>query len=834
MECACRTDFCETIALRGKRWLSGGKKNESQEENEMRERVRKMKESLRISKYPLCVEQFRLANESLEQTAGEPMLLRRAKLHAHVLDNITIFIEEDDLLCGSGASKPFGLEMQYEYGVWTEDEMESLKSEIYTISPEDEEELYRLNERFAGNSLNHNLVETMGRSLGEDDRLWPFMKSGLVLPPWKDRKGGSGGGFAMSGYGLGPGFSLVCVDYAKILKGGAKAIIEEAKECLCNLRYYEADSIEKRNYWEGVIIVFEAWVRFANRYADLADKMAADETRETRKKELLEMAAICRRVPYYPAENFREALQSFWFTFLMVCPSPTSTAGRFDQYMYPYYEKDIKAGVLTRDDVLELLEIMRCKVMKINRVSGKANRAKNAGMAKWYNWTIGGQKEDGSDATNDLSYLLLDAALDTHLPHHTVTVRVHKNTPEKLMLKALEVVKSGLGMPAFIGDESYIRFFMEDGTVSLEQARDYCATGCVDGNIPGLTRTQVACFFIIPHAMDVCMHNGWCRYTKEMVGIRTGDVTKMESFDEFKEAVFKQIHFLMGEAAERVNVELIAERELFPDVFRSALMKDGVKTGKDMFNRRFAFENAGLIGAVGGVNTGDALMAIKKLVYDEKKYTMTELLTALDADWEGYEEMRNDFLEAPKYGNNIDEVDCLVAEVYENHNRACRSYPSAYGETIKPNAISISAHQPGGALTGATADGRKGGEILADASISPSHGKDLRGPLAVFQSAMKIRQDSYQGTLFNMKFHPTMLKTEEDCKKLSQLIRVYLTNGGKHIQFNVVSREEMLDAQIHPEEHEELTVRVAGYSAYFNRLPESIQNEVIERTSQEL
>ena len=375
---------------------------------------------------------------------------------------------------------------------------------------------------------------------------------------------------------------------------------------------------------------------------------------------------------------------------------------------------------------------------------------------------------------------------------------------------------------------------MEDGTVSLEQARDYCATGCVDGNIPGLTRTQVACFFIIPHAMDVCMHNGWCRYTKEMVGIRTGDVTKMESFDEFKEAVFKQIHFLMGEAAERVNVELIAERELFPDVFRSALMKDGVKTGKDMFNRRFAFENAGLIGAVGGVNTGDALMAIKKLVYDEKKYTMTELLTALDADWEGYEEMRNDFLEAPKYGNNIDEVDCLVAEVYENHNRVCRSYPSAYGETIKPNAISISAHQPGGALTGATADGRKGGEILADASISPSHGKDLRGPLAVFQSAMKIRQDSYQGTLFNMKFHPTMLKTEEDCKKLSQLIRVYLTNGGKHIQFNVVSREEMLDAQIHPEEHEELTVRVAGYSAYFNRLPESIQNEVIERTSQEL
>lgn len=800
----------------------------------MRERVRRMKESLRVNKYPLCVEQFRLANESLEQTAGEPMLLRRAKLHAHVLDNITIFIEEDDLLCGSGASKPFGLEMQYEYGVWTKDEVESLKSEIYTITPEDEEELYRLNEHFASNSLNSNLIGEMGKSLGMDDRLWPFMRSGLVLPPWKDRKGGSGGGFAMSGYGLGPGFSLVCVDYAKILTGGARAIIEEARECLKNLRYYEIDSIEKRNYWEGVILVFEAWVRFANRYASLAEQMAAKEKHETRRAELLEMARICRKVPYEPAETFREALQSFWFTFLMVCPSPTSTAGRFDQYMYPYYEKDIREGRLTREDVLELLEIMRCKVMKINRVSGKANRAKNAGMAKWYNWTIGGQKADGSDATNDLSYLFLEAALDTHLPHHTVTVRVHKGTPKLLMQKALEVVRSGLGMPAFLGDESYINFFMQDGTISLEEARDYCATGCVDGNIPALTRTQVACFFIVPHAMDVCMHNGYCRYTDEMVGIQTGDVTKMETFEEFKEAVFRQIRYLMGMAAERVNVELIAERELFPDVFRSALMKDGVSSGKDMFNRRFAFENGGVVGAVGGVNTGDALMAIKKLVYDEKKYTMAQLLAALDADWVGYEEMRKDFLAAPKYGNNIEEVDRLVAEVYEQHDRACASYPSAYGATIRPNAISISAHQPGGVLTGATADGRKGGEILADASLSPDHGKDVRGPLAVFQSAMRVPQDHYQGTLFNMKFHPSMLRTEQDLEKLASLIRIYLTNGGKHIQFNVVSREEMLDAQIHPENHEELTVRVAGYSAYFNRLPASIQNEVIERTSQAL
>lgn len=800
-------------------------------------RVQRMKESLRVNKYPLCIQLFRLANESLDMTAGESMLLRRSKLHAHILDNINIFIEPEDLLCGSGASKPFGLEMQYEYGVWTKDEVESLKSEIYTIDPADEKELYELNERFAGNTLNSNLIETMGKSLGMNERLWPFMKSGTILPPWKDRKGGSGGGFAMSGYGLGPGFSLVCIDYARILNEGAKSIIEEAKQCLQDMRYDAEDSIEKRDFWEGVIIVYEAWVRFSGRYAALAEQMANEENDKKRKAELLEMARICRKVPYEPAGSFYEAMQAFWFTFLLICPSPTSTAGRFDQYMFPFYKSDIESGRINDAQVLELLEIMRCKVMKINRVSGKANRAKNAGMAKWYNWTIGGQKADGSDATNELSYLLLDAAIDTHLPHHTITVRVHKGTPEKLMLKALECVKSGIGLPAFLGDESNIRFFTSQSKtnkLSIEVARDYVPTGCVDANVQATTRTQVASFFIIPQAMDICVHNGYCRFTEEMVGIKTGDVTAMNTFEEFKAAIYKQIEHLMGMANERINVELIAERNLFPDVFRSALMKDGVKVGKDMFNRRFDFENGAVLGAVGGVNTGNALYAIKKLVYDEKKYTMRQLLEALDADWVGYKDMQTDFKAIPKYGNDNDDVDLMVAEVYKHHADTCSGLSCAYGDSLKPNAISISAHQPGGANTGSTADGRNGGEILADASLSPDHGQDVNGPLAVFKSAMKVNQDSYQGTLMNMKFHPSNMKTENDLKKLGSLIQTYLTNGGKHIQFNVVNREDMIDAKVHPEKHPELVVRVAGYSAYFTRLTDGIQDEVINRMSHEL
>ena len=799
----------------------------------MTDRVQRMLQSLKVSKYPLCIEYFKLANESLDQTAREPMLLRRAKLHAHVLDHMPIFIEPEDLLCGSGASKPFGLEMQYEYGVWTRDEVESLKSEIYTIDPKDEEELYRLNERFAENALNSNLVDALSRSLGMDERMWPFMQSGVILPPWKDRRGGSGGGFAMSGYGLGPGFFLVCVDYERILREGAQSIIDEARQCLRDLRYTSGDAIEKKDYWEAVILVYEAWIRFAERYAALCEALAGEEKDPGRERELREMGRICRKVPRASAESFREALQSFWLTFLMALPSPTTSAGRFDQYMWPYLQKDLAEGKITEVEALELLEILRCKVMKINRVSGKANRAKNAGMAKWYNWTIGGVDAEGNDATNPLTYLLLEAAKETKLPHHTLTLRVHPGTPEKLMTKALEVVRTGIGMPAFVGDESYIRFFVENG-MPLEDARDYCMTGCVDGNVPARSRSQVVTFFIIPQALDVFMHNGYCRHTKETVGIPTGDVTQMATFEEFYEGFKKQFKYLLSMASERNNVELIAQRALFPDPFRSALMKDGVKDGKDLLNKRFAMENCSCLGAVGGVNTGDALSAVKELIYDKKKYTMAQLLRALDADWEGYEEMRQDFIRAPKYGNDLDAPDAMVAEVYRLFAESCAENPTAYGGHVTPNAISISAHQPGGAVTGATPDGRRGGDILADASLSPDRGRDKNGPTAVFRSAMKVDQDPYQGTLMNMKLHPAMLRSEEDLVKLGSMIKTYLTHGGKHIQFNVVDRAEMEDAQRRPEQHSDLVVRVAGYSAYFTRLPEAIQNEVMDRTEQSL
>ena len=318
------------------------------------------------------------------------------------------------------------------------------------------------------------------------------------------------------------------------------------------------------------------------------------------------------------------------------------------------------------------------------------------------------------------------------------------------------------------------------------------------------------------------------------MGIETGDVTKMETFEEFYSAFRRQFKHLFAMAAERNNVELMVQRQLFPDPFRSALMEDGVKSGKDILYQKFAIENCSCLGAVGGVNVGDAISAVKDLVFDNKKYTMAQLLTALDADWEGFEEMRADFIRSPKYGNNIAQPDRFVAEIYQLFAETCAENDTAYGGHVTPNAISISAHQPGGAVTGATPDGRKSGDILADASLSPDHGKDVCGPIAVFQSAMKVNQDPYQGTLMNMKVHPTAIRSDADLMKLGAMVKTYLTHGGKHIQFNVVDRKVMEDAKIHPENHSDLIVRVAGYSAYFTRLPASIQDEVINRSQQEL
>ena len=799
----------------------------------MTDRIQRLCMRVKNARVPICTKKFQIASRVAYEYREASAFTRRSAIQAAILREMPVYIPEDELLVGEGASKPFGVELDYEFGMWQESELDDLGAErANCYVPEEDLEFCREYYRNPERATAKNLSSLFADYACADEKLWPVMKSGLMVRSWKSREHGiKTNVIGLTGMGMGPGYILTVPDYAGLLRKGARGIIEECRECLREADYSREDSLERIDYWRGVIEVFEAWIDYAHRYADEAARLAETERDETRKKELLEIEAVCRRVPEHPAGSFREALQMFWFTWILL-PAPTNSAGRFDQYMYPYYKADIDAGKITDEEVLELLENLRTKSQAFTQINGAAVRGGTSGGATWYNYTIGGVDKDGNDATNALSYLLIEAARETQTPNHTLTLRVHKDTPPLLMRKALELVKTGLGMPAFISDDVYIDFFLKHGA-TLEEARDYVITGCLDGNLPGKTRLVAMKIITVPQILDFFLHNGFSRYSGEMVGPQTGDPCAFGNFEDFLAAYYKQMEYMLRRTADACCIEFITQGHNYSEPFRSAIMEDGVKAGKDIYLRQCKpYDNAVCIIMAGAINTADALTAIKKLIFEEKKYTMQQLLTALDANWEGYEEMRQDFAAAPKYGNDNDEADAMAADLYEKFAQQVEACKHPYGHCVAAG-ISVSAHQPGGLMTPASPEGRKAGEVLTDGSISPEHGCDLCGPLAVFRSGMKIDQSAYNATLLNMKLSPDMVRTESDIDKLGLAIRAYFANGGRHVQFNVVDQAELVDAKVNPEQHGDLIVRVAGYSAYFTRLTPIVQDEIIDRTTYE-
>jgi pyruvate formate-lyase/glycerol dehydratase family glycyl radical enzyme len=788
--------------------------------------------SLKVKEYPICIEKAQIILDSFKRHEGEPAILRRAMATADYLDKRTIFIEEDELIVGNVASKPMGMEVGSQTPAWAHEDIEELRKQGLSLSVEDEAILRSMDEYWLGKG---RTVEERQGQFYDDERLWPFIQSGILCPPWNNKFDGRGYGAAGVGWGLGIGNSLVLVDYAKVLNQGIRQITREAREELKNLRYFSTEDIRKADFLKAVIIINEAFVRMARRYADLAANMAAHETNPMRQKELERIADTCRWVPENPARNFYEAMQSFWLTWMMITQG-TAPGGRFDQFMYPFYKKDKAEGCITDEDVLELLECLRIKVMQYNFVGGgDMQRKKWAGLARWNNWVIGGVTPQGEDATNELSYLILEAAQDCKTPHHTITVRVHDKTPDKLLIKSLEVVKTGIGMPAFVSDKSYIEYLMNHG-VSLEDARDYALAGCLDVALPGKSRINAIGMFIVPLVFEIMMYNGIEPRTGKQLGPQTGEFTSFRTFEEVMQAFKTQLKYFMGLAAEEHNIGLRAQTELFPDAFHSMLMDNAIKVGRDVLDRVMPFENGSMLNPVGMINVADSLAAIKKLIFEEKKLTLGELQAALKNNWQGngYGDLRKLFLAAPKYGNGDKFVDSVAAEIYQFWADTAVTYTTAWGGNMKPAGISITAHAPGGSLTGATPDGRYAQETLADGTMSPAQGRDAHGPTGVIRSAIMINQTAFQSTLLNMKLHPTAIQSTEDMKKLASLIRTYFAHNGKHIQFNVVDKETLIAAQNNPEMHRDLIVRVAGYSAYFVTLSKVVQDEIIARTEHKL
>ncbi|MBT7957247.1 MAG: formate C-acetyltransferase [Rhodospirillaceae bacterium] len=788
-------------------------------------RIERLMAHVNPLRHPICIEKNKLIIDSFRQSAGEPEILRRAKATAHYLDNKTIFIDDDELIVGNPASKRNGLEAGAMGPTWSAEEFDHLRRDGYEISPADEAKLREQDDYWTGQG--RTLYERLG-SYFDDDRLWPFIQSGIMLPPWKKKNEGRGHGLAEGSWGLGLGLSLIVVDFEKVLTDGLESIITAAELELQNLHFESTADVDKADFLKSVIIVHQSLIRIANRFADLAEDMAAQEGDLERRLELEQIAETCRRVPAQPARNFPEAMQSFWFIWLTIA-SGTAAGGRFDQFMYPFYQSDREAGEFSDDQAVELLACLRAKVMQVNTVwGGKEQRKKWAGRAKWNNWVIGGVDCDGNDATNALTYLMLDAVKVCPTPHHTVTLRVHDNTPDGLMQKALEVVRLGVGMPAFVSDDSYIAYLTGNG-VALEEARDYALGGCLDANLPGKSRTNATGMFIVPLVFEITLNNGVEPRTGQQLGPVTGNFEDFETFEDLVAAFKTQLAHFMGLAAEEHNLLLKVQRETFPDAVHSSLMADAITIGKDALDRTMPFENGSALNPVGMINVADSLAAIKELIFNDGPVSKAELRAALLADWSGYEDLRQQCAAVPKFGNGDPVVDALAGELYEFWASTAETFTTIYGGTVKASGISITSYGPGGALTGATPDGRRAGEALADGSVSAAQGRDTNGPTALIRSAMTIDQTAYQSTLFNVKFHPSALQSRTDRGKVADLIKVYFKNGGKHLQFNVVDRETLLDAQQHPENHRDLIVRVAGYSAYFTQLTPVIQNEIISR-----
>ncbi len=802
----------------------------------MTDRIRRMLDRATNTPIAIKLEKLKIALDSLDEMRNRSNYAYRSRLQANYYNRMPITIPEDDLLAGTGSSVHNGVELDSECGRWTQQEIDHLFKEtgdMYTISKEDYADLENLRERIDAAYKNSRSADYLAEITWDKPEMQKFMKTGITMPVWKDRNSGSTNGVGQTGIGVGPGFTLACVDFGRILNEGAQSLIDEAKECLEkeDVRYYT--DFEKHEYWMGVIEVFEGFINYANRHAELAEKLAAEEKSGTRKAELLKMAEACRRVPQYPARNFYEALQSYWFTFLSVS-SNTVSGGRPDQLLYKFYKQDKEAGRLTDEQALELLENLRAKTTTFHTVRGGLARGRHSGDSRWLNLVIGGcDPLTGKDASNELTMLFMQSALECQVPHHTLTLRVGKDTPIEVIKKGVECVKSGIGMPAFVSEESYINFFTSKG-FPIEVARDFCICGCLDAVIPGRSRTIGVIFYNEPQVLDMFLHNGYCKFSGEEIGPKPGELSKFKTWEEFIGAFWPYMEFFTKMAATRCANDCLAKAMAASEPFKSPLMHDGVKCGAALDRRRFEpFDTAVAVMTVGGINVANSLTAIRKLVFDDEKYTLQQLVEALDADWEGYEEMRKDFINAPRYGNDDDYADEMAVEFYRRHAEQVYACDSGFGNGCVPSGISISAHQPCGKTVGATPDGRKAFEILADGMISPKQGSDTQGVLAAFNSGRKIEQDSYQATLFNMKFSPSALKTDEDMNKLAMVIKTYLVNGGKQIQMSCVDAETLKAAQVDPANHKDVIVRVAGYSAYFVTLTNMMQNEIMDRTQQE-
>lgn len=793
------------------------------------ERMKEFREEVLDEKPYIDAQRAILATLAYKENLNQPRVMVRAKMLEKVLDNMSIYIEDKSLLAGNQATKnrnaPIFPEYTMEFVMNELDQFEKRDGDIFYITEKTKEQLREI----APFWQNNNLRARGEALLPEEVRV--FMETGV---------------FGMEDK-LNAGDAHLAVNYERILKDGLRGYEKRVKEYKATLDLTNPDNVDKYCFYNAVLIVLKAVRNFANRYSVLAKDLAEKELNQKRKIELLEISRICSKVPYEPAETFQEAVQSVWFIQLILqieSNGHSLSYGRFDQYMYPYYDRDIKNGTIKESEALELLTCLWIKTLTINKVRSQAHTLSSAGSPMYQNVTIAGQTTDKKDAVNDLSFLVLKSVAQTRLTQPNLTVRYHKNINKHFLDECIEVMRLGFGMPALNNDEIIIPSFM-DWQVKEEDAYNYSAIGCVETAVPGKWgyRCTGMSYINFPRMLLCTMNNGVDLTSNKRFTKGYGYFTEMESYEELLKAWDKTIREITRYSVIVENViDKASERDV-PDILCSALTDDCIARGKTIKEGGAVYDFiSGL--QVGIANMADCLAAIKKLVYEEKKITRQELWDAILDDFSSPKNKKIQEMlirEAPKYGNDDDYVDQLIVEAYDSYIEEIEKYPNTrynrgpIGGIRYAGTSSISANVGQGMSTMATPDGRNAFEPLAE-GCSPAHNSDKNGPTAVFKSVSKLRTNKITGgVLLNQKMTPQMLSTEENRQKLELLIKTFFNRlHGYHVQYNIVSKETLIDAQKHPENHKDLIVRVAGYSAFFNVLSKKTQDDIIGRTEQSL
>ncbi len=770
-----------------------------------------------------------LATDSYRENRNQPRVMMRALMLQNILSRMSIYIEDKTLIAGNQAGKnrnaPVFPEYTLEFVLNELDLFEKRDGDVFYITEETKKQLREIAAFWDNNNL---------RARGEallPEEVSVFMETGV---------------FGMEGK-LNAGDAHLAVNYERVLNSGLKGYEERVRKLRSELDLTDPESIDKAVFYKAVLIVIDAVHKFSLRYSALAKEMAERENDPSRREELEEMSRICSRVPYEPASSFREAVQSVWFIQLILqieSNGHSLSYGRFDQYMYPYYMADLDSGKITEEDALELLTCLWIKTLTINKVRSQAHTLSSAGSPMYQNVTIGGQTTDKKDAVNELSFLVLRSVAQTRLTQPNLTVRYHKNINKKFFDECIEVMKLGFGMPALNNDEIIIPSFINWG-VKEEDAYNYSAIGCVETAVPGKWgyRCTGMSYINFPRVLLCAMNDGVDLTSGKRFTKGYGCFKDMKSYEELLDAWDKTVREMTRYSVIVENaIDLASERDV-PDILCSALTDDCIGRGRTIKEGGAVYDFiSGL--QVGIANMADSLAAIKKLVFEEKKITPEQLWNAILDDFQSPENKKIQQLlinEAPKYGNDDDSVDRLVVEAYDSYLDEIKKYPNTrynrgpVGGIRYGGTSSISANVGQGMGTMATPDGRNAYEPLAE-GCSPAHNADTHGPTAVFKSVSKLPTEKITGgVLLNQKMTPQMLSTEENKQKLMMLIAAFFNRlHGYHVQYNIVSRETLLDAQVHPEKHKDLIVRVAGYSAFFNVLSRKTQDDIIARTEQTL